>query len=137
MKRHSKVRRSARASSRGGYTLVELVVASAILMAGVAAAAQMSLAMKKQEEANWTMARGMCLLECSQALYRLGLAPSEVLEILPPDPLITISAQTPTLTVPAALGTIEAVDWQAACTVVPGQADVKNVRICCLRPSIR
>lgn len=137
MKRDPNIRSSCSTASRRGYTLVELVVASAILMAGVAAAAQMSLAMKKQEEANWTMARGMCMLECSQALYRLGLTPAEVLAVLPPDPLITISAQTPTLTVPAALSTMEAVDWQASCTVVPGQADVKNVRICCLRPSIR
>ena len=58
---------------RAGYSLVEVVVASSVLMIGVGAACALSLTMIGQEEGHVRIARGVNLVENATRLYQLGL----------------------------------------------------------------
>ncbi len=88
---------------RAGYTLVEVLVASGILMMGISAACLMSLAMVTQEEMNFRIARCLNLQENAARMYQLGLAPTDISGssgILPGNPDITYAwtAASATLT---------------------------------------
>lgn len=120
-----------------GYTLIEVMMAISVLLVGVAAAAQLSLTMRKQEEANANIARALNLLESSHRLFQLGLSPAEVTALLPYDPSVVLSSSTSTLNGPAELTNLEAIDWTATCTVVPGQAATRSFSVKSVRESIR
>ncbi len=122
---------------RSGYTLIETMIAVSILMVGVGAAAKLNLVMTKQEEANANVGRALNLLENTHRLYQLGLAPAEVIALLPEDPSVTVSNAVSGLTLPAEVNQMEGIDWSVDCTVVPGQADVRRFTARSLRPSIR
>lgn len=92
---------------RSGYTLVEVVVASSVLMIGVGAACVLSLTMIGQEEMHVRVARGVNVMENATRLYQLGIPISvpvgstdpTVFSLLPPDPMVssfTASAETST-----------------------------------------
>lgn len=68
-----------------GYTIVEALVAAAILVIGVAAAASLSLTMVSQEEGNARVARAINLQEQAARLYQLGLSTNTIASILPTD----------------------------------------------------
>ena len=76
-----------RRTSRAGYTLLEVAVASTILMIGVGAACVLSLTMSKQEESHQRVARAINQLENAVALYQLGFTPTEAMNLLPDDPM--------------------------------------------------
>lgn len=76
-------------SDRRAYTLVEALVGSSILLIGVAAAASMSLSLVTQEEINERSVRAFNYLDNAARLYRLGVAPPEIEEVLPPEPVVT------------------------------------------------
>jgi type II secretory pathway pseudopilin PulG len=79
---------------RSGYTLVEVLVASGILMMGISAACLMSLSMVTQEEMNYRIARCLNLQEAAARTYQLGLAPTDISGtsgILPGNPDITLA----------------------------------------------
>ena len=77
-----------RRRSRGGYSLIEVLVASGILMIGISAAASFSLTMTTQEEINHRVNRGLNRLENYGRLYQLGLEPVEIENLMPPDAAI-------------------------------------------------
>ena len=112
-------------------------MAISVLLVGVAAAAQLSLTMRKQEEANANIARALNLLESSHRLFQLGLSTSEVTALLPYDPSVVISSSTSTLNGPTALSNLEGIDWTATCTVVPGQTATRDFTVKSVRESIR
>ncbi|MGH8046396.1 MAG: prepilin-type N-terminal cleavage/methylation domain-containing protein [Chthoniobacterales bacterium] len=93
------------------FTLVEALVASAILMIAVSAAAVLALATLTQEETNARVARCTNLHEQAMRLFQIGLAPSTINAVLPADPAVTdmpvFSVQTVTI---ANLGTVERAD---------------------------
>lgn len=68
-----------------GYSLIEVLVASAILMIGVAAATSMTVVLNKQEEVNLQITRGTARLETAARLFQMGLSPSQVVALLPAD----------------------------------------------------
>lgn len=68
-----------------GYSLIEVLVASGILLIGISAAASFSLTMTTQEELNHRMARGLNHLECYSRLYQLGLDQAAIEAIIPPE----------------------------------------------------
>ncbi len=72
-----------------GYTLVEALVSSAILMIGIAAAASMSLTMLTQEEINERTVRAMNYLDNTASLYRMGLDSADIESIMPAEPVVT------------------------------------------------
>jgi type II secretory pathway pseudopilin PulG len=77
-----------------GYTLVEALVASIILMIGISAAASLSLTMVAQEEINERTGRGLNYLENAASLYQLGLSGTEIAALMPLDPAVTSLAAT-------------------------------------------
>ncbi len=77
------------AAGRRGYTLIEALVASSILMIGVAAAASMSLSFVTQEEISERSARAFNYLENAAALLHAGVDSSQIASILPPEPVVT------------------------------------------------
>lgn len=95
---------------RSGYTLIETVVASSVLFIAVAAASSLSLSLVTQEEINERTARACNYLDNAARLYQLGLAPSQIQSLLPPDPIITgLTFQNRALTVsPQAVSSLEA-----------------------------
>lgn len=72
-----------------GYSLIEVLVASAILLIGISAAASFSLTMTTQEELNYRLSRGVNLLENIAQLYQLGLDQAAIGRIIPPEPAVT------------------------------------------------
>ena len=70
------------------YTLIEVLVAAAILMIAVGAAAALAMATVTQEEINSRVARCLNLHEQAVRLYQLGLDPSVASAVLPVDPAV-------------------------------------------------
>lgn len=85
-----------------GYTLIETLVASAVMMLAIGAAASLSLSMVTQEEAAERSLRAANYLENAATLYRLGFETSAEIEaILPNEPAVSSLTVTPiTDTVP-------------------------------------
>ena len=65
------------------FTLIETLVASAVLMIGISAASSLSLAMMTQEEINRRTAEAFNLQENAVTLYQLGMDTSEIEALLP------------------------------------------------------
>ncbi len=127
-----------------GYTIIEVLVASAVLLIGIAASAALALTMAAQEEANSQVARALNIQEQAGKLYQLGLSQDEINAILPPEPNVVsliFSASSATVN---GIGTVEVADCQlifnagtpmtAASSVTPSQRTNDLVLV---RPSIR
>ena len=78
-----------RAKAENAYTLIEALVASAVLMIGIGAAASMSLTLITQEEINERSARAANHLECCAALFYMGIDTDDIPEIMTEDRVIT------------------------------------------------
>lgn len=68
----------AKRRSSAGYTLVEVLVASSILMLGISAACVMSLTMVTQEEMSHRMARALNAQENAARLFQIGLDNAQI-----------------------------------------------------------
>lgn len=68
---------------RSAFTLVESLVASAILMIGISAASSLSLAMMTQEEINRRTAEAANIHENAVTMYQMGLDSGEIQTLLP------------------------------------------------------
>ena len=93
-----------------GYSLIEVLVASTIMMVGVSAACVMSLAMVSHEEGNYRAARALNYFENAMQLVQLGLTASEIADIMPPEPSLVSITFTPNTSAIANVGTPERVD---------------------------
>ena len=91
---------------RAGYTLIEALIATSILMLGALAAASLSLTMAKQDDLSDRTGRAMNWHEAAADLYRLGLSSSEVSGVLPPDPLILTHTISESAEAVAGLGSV-------------------------------
>ena len=89
-----------RLAARAGYTLIEVAVASTILLIGVGSACVLSLTMSKQEESHTRVARAFNRLENAVHLYHLGFDTAgtghTVFSLMPPDPMEVASGFTAT-----------------------------------------
>ena len=72
----------------GGYTLIEALVSSSVLLIGIAAAASMSLAMVTQEEMNERSAKAFTYLDNAARLYQMGVEPAYINNLLPSEPVV-------------------------------------------------
>ncbi len=88
---HSPINRNRK---RRGYSLADVLVASAILSVGVGAAAALTLTLNTQEDISWRVTRGLNLAENAAALYGLGLSPADAIAYLPTDPDTAVTVQT-------------------------------------------
>ncbi len=80
---------------RGGHSLVEVLVAGAILAVAATAAAAMALAVTAQQEANARVARALNLQEQAARLYHLGMEPAGIISLFPPDPAVVSLSFSP------------------------------------------
>ncbi|MEM7700239.1 MAG: prepilin-type N-terminal cleavage/methylation domain-containing protein [Verrucomicrobiota bacterium] len=91
-----------------GYTLIEALVASSILLIGIAAAASMSLTMVTQEEINERSVKAINYLDNATRLFQLGVPAGEIEALLPVEPLVSsLTFSSRDLTVPG-VGTVPA-----------------------------
>lgn len=135
------------------YTLVEALVAAAVLLIAVSAAAVLGLATLTQEETNMRVARCLNLHEQAMRLYQLGLEPAVINALLPPDPAVTETPifTTQTLSIPN-LGDVEraestitfsttaaSTDWQPGTWSSGENSDsaLRTNTFTAVRPSIR
>jgi type II secretory pathway pseudopilin PulG len=106
------------------YTLVEALIAAAILMIAVSSAAVLALITIAQEETNVRISRCVNLHEQAMRLYQLGIAPNTVNALLPPDPAVihmpVFTVQT--VTIPN-LGTVERADSTITFSTTPLAGD--------------
>lgn len=66
-------------SSRAGYTLIEVLAASALVAAAIAASSALSMNMARQEELTRSQASAIRYAEAVARLWQLGANPSTVL----------------------------------------------------------
>jgi len=69
--------------SAKGYSLVEVMVAAAIVAVGLTAAAVLASTLMQQQELNAVTLRAANLQEQAAKLYRLDLRPDEIYRLLP------------------------------------------------------
>lgn len=77
-----------KSNRRSGYTLIEALVASGVLLIGVSAASSMSLSLVTQEEINERSVRAFNYLDNAARLYRLGMTPAEIPALLPNESIV-------------------------------------------------
>ncbi|MEI6491162.1 MAG: hypothetical protein WCO94_01345 [Verrucomicrobiota bacterium] len=65
------------------YSLIEVLIASGILLTGIAAVAMMAHTMFLQEESNGRITRALNLQEQAATLWQLGLSSDTITNILP------------------------------------------------------
>ncbi|MFV1993873.1 MAG: prepilin-type N-terminal cleavage/methylation domain-containing protein [Verrucomicrobiales bacterium] len=75
-------------SGRAGYSLVEVLVSSAIMLIGISAVASLSLTSVTLEEMNFRISRAMNVQENYARLFMLGMDPADVVLLVPPDPVV-------------------------------------------------
>lgn len=108
-----------------GYTLIETLVASSVMMVAIAAASSLSLTMVTQEEISERTVRATNHFENAITLYQLGLDPDEIIALLPAEPAVSQITFTPQSgkTV-AGLGAIDPMEMKV--TYSPSGATSKN-----------
>ena len=102
------------------YTLIETLVASAVIMVAIGAASSLSLAMVTQEEMSERTVRATNYLENVATLYQLGMNTSEILALLPTEPTVTNLTFTPKTVSITGLGNVDMVD--IAMTYLPSNS---------------
>jgi Tfp pilus assembly protein PilV len=98
----------------GGYSLLEVLIAATVLMVGVAAAGFLALASVTQEEMSARISRALNQQEQAARLFQLGMSPSEISALLPPDPAILSLTFTVNVTNVPGVGPVE----EAECVIV-------------------
>ena len=93
---------SAKSIRRAGYSLIEVVVAGAVIAVGMTAAASLSSTMMAQEELSWRVSVARNYQENIVRLWQLGLSPSDVMSLIPSasgnPKLAEVIGPSPTLT---------------------------------------
>lgn len=74
-----------RTCKNGGYTIIEALVASSVLLIGIAAAASMSLQLVTQEEINERANRTFNYIDNAVRLVQLGVDPQVVRDSILPN----------------------------------------------------
>ena len=127
-----------------GYTLVETLLAAAVLLVGIAAAATLAMTMTAYEEANASISRSLNYQEQAGRLFQLGLSPDEIQAILPEESTVSSLTFTSTNLALTNIGTVEKADCQMIFSAGPpltaadqSSAAVRTNNIVLVRPSIR
>jgi prepilin-type N-terminal cleavage/methylation domain-containing protein len=117
---------SSRASGRRGYTLIEVLAASAVIAIGMTAAVSLSSGLMVQEELGWRVAVTRNYQENMARLWQLGLSPADIVAIMPTQSASPLLSQmingTPSiietgLTNPGSLGSMQSAAVTAAVNV--------------------
>jgi Tfp pilus assembly protein PilV len=95
---------------QAGYTLIETLVASAVMMGAIAAASSLSLAMVTQEEMSERSVRALNHLENIATLYQLGVSTTDIENLLSREPVVYDIVYTPDTKTVTGLGTVNFTD---------------------------
>ncbi len=95
---------------QAGYTLIETLVASAVMMGAIAAASSLSLSMVTQEEMSERTVRALNHLENIATLFQIGVSTSEIENLLPKEPVVYDILYTADTKTVAGLGTVDFTD---------------------------
>ncbi len=133
---------------RSGYSLVEVVIAGALLAIGIAAAAMLAHVLVQNEEASLRVTRILNAQEQAGRLYHLGLSTTTITNILPewctnssspPAGSINLSFTTTTTNIAGVIAM-----EQALCTVryrmggqTTGTDTIRSNTVLLVRPTIR
>ena len=125
-----------------GYTLVETLVASGILLVAIGAAVSLAVTMTAFEEGNAKVSRAFNYQEQAARLYQLGLNPGEITGLLPEESAVESLTFTTDPLIIANLGTVETATlemvYQSGTTITSATAGVNQVNtVTLVRPSIR
>lgn len=141
-----------RGGARGnGYSLIEVLIAGAILAMGVVAAGAMALTVVAQQEANARIARALNVQEQAARLYHLGLEPAAIAQLLPPDPaIVSLTFENESTELLEGIGEIQSVDctmtfraasgtetWSPGTWVAGGTPLDRTQTLRVVRPTIR
>lgn len=91
-----------------GYTLIEVMIASALLAVGIAAAAILALTMTSQQEASARVARALNYQEQAGRLYQMGVSYGTITNILPGEAGVSTMTFDEADLVLASVGTVRA-----------------------------
>ncbi len=134
-----------------GYTLIEVLISSAILLIGISAASSLSLTMVTQEEVNYRISRSLNVLENCARLYQLGIQPANIYggaaSLLPNEPSVSsivpveavvgnLDSCTFTMTIDSVLdaGDWSEGEWSGGSQATPDQ---RQAVVRAFRPTIR
>jgi len=138
-----------KANSSHAYSLIEVIIAGAILMIAIGAVAAMALATVTQQETNIRISQAISYQEQAARLYQLGLTPTAIASILPVEPGVTLSFKNETIGPIGTIVGIQKIDceivfqpnpatvgWSEGSWVGGTTASRTNVMVV-IRPSIR
>ncbi len=111
----------------GGYTLIEVCLASALICVGVGAAASLSMNLDKIEQINQRQARVLALAEGGARLWQLGLDTTTVNALLLSDPA---AANTQTSVTFVTVGNVNVANRKSASTNL-GVFERANIKASC------
>lgn len=125
-----------------GYTLVETLVASGILLVAIGAAVSLAVTMTAFEEGNAKVSRAFNYQEQAARLYQLGFTPDEITGLLPAESAVGSQQFTTNSVTIANLGTVETATlqmvYQSGATITSSTAGVNQTNtVTVVRPSIR
>lgn len=130
----------ARLSFSRGYSLIEVLIAAAIIAVGIGGAALLGMTLISQQEGAARVTRALNYQEQACRLYQLGVAPSVVTNILPGESAISsLTFTTSSVATNAQIGTVERGDCAAVITAgsrfSAGSPQTNTIPV--VRPSIR
>lgn len=132
-----------------GYSLVEVVIAGAVLMMAIAAVTAMALVTVAQQETNVRISQAINYQEQAARLYQLGLSPTTIANILPPEPGAVLAFQNSTNGAIGGINGMERIECQVVFQPnlttsswseghwVGGTTDTRTNSMIVVRPSIR
>jgi prepilin-type N-terminal cleavage/methylation domain-containing protein len=129
----------ARPARRRAYSLIETLIAAAIVAIGIGAAAMLAMTMISQQEISAKVVRALNYQEQACRMYQLGVSPAVITNFLPPESAVTSLVFTTNSVSITNVGTVE----MGVCTAVfaPGSrfgANSTRTNInAVVRPTIR
>lgn len=134
-------RRPGRRFRPAGYSLVEVLIAAAIVAVGLSAAAVVSLTLTNQQKGHARMIKAMNHQEQAARLHQLGLSYATITNILPTEPgvvSLTITSSTPNANLSGVV--MDATVWTLVYSpgnLLTNATDLQTNSIAAVRPTLR
>lgn len=136
-------------NSSSAYSLIEVIIAGAILMIAIGAVAAMAMATVTQQETNIRISQAISYQEQAARLYQLGLTPAAIDSILPVEPGVTLAFRNETIGPIGTIVGIQRIDCEIVFQPNPatagwsegswvgGTTASRTIAMIVVRPSIR
>lgn len=127
--------------SHAGYSLVEVLIAAAIVALGIGAAALLALTMVSQQEGSARVVRALNYQEQAGRLYQLGVSASDIPGIMPAESSVTsLTFSGEANVVDANIGTYQTVTCSVVIntpTLFSSTSALQTNRVYLVRPNLR